>query len=112
LEVLCWRPEESKDEVEAGLQAWVRGQPPAWPVDPPKDVTRAPVLDSEPRTAVAAVSGVVLWVRTPEGISRPFPFDLAMPWWLLEDEVRPGDVAVLGGGRRTEDYDWKWLLPW
>ena len=38
LEVLCWRPPESKEEVEAGLQAWAQGQPPAWPDEPPKDV--------------------------------------------------------------------------
>ena len=97
LEVLCWRPPESKEEVEAGLQAWAQGQPPSWPSKPPEDAVHAPVLDSEARIAVAALSGVVMWVRTREGVSRPYAFDLAMPWWLLEDEVRPGDIAVLGG---------------
>ncbi len=97
LEVLCWCPPESKDEVESGLRAWTQGQPPLWPAEPPKDTTRVPVLDSEARTAVAALSGVVTWVRTPEGVSKPFAYDLAMPWWLLEDEARPGDIVVLGG---------------
>jgi hypothetical protein len=97
LEVLGWRPPESKEEVEAGLQAWAQGQPPAWPAEPPKDATRVPLLDSEAQVAVAALSGVVVWVRTPEGVSRPYVFDLATPWWLLEDEARPGDIVALGG---------------
>jgi hypothetical protein len=87
LEVFCWHPPESKAEVEAGLQAWAQGQLPSWPAEPPKDATRVPVLDSEARTAVAALNGVVTWMRTPEGVSQPFAYDLAMPWWLLEDEV-------------------------
>ena len=45
----CWRPPESKEEVEAGLEAWRRGTPPAWPVEPPSDATRVQVFDSEPR---------------------------------------------------------------
>ncbi len=97
LEVLCWRPPESKEEVEAGLQAWAQGKPPPWPAEPPKDATRVPVVDSEPQVAVAALSGVVVWVRTSEGVSRPYAFDLAMPWWLLEDEAQPGDIVALGG---------------
>ena len=97
LEVLCWRPPESDDEVEAGLKAWVQGQPPSWPAEPPKDATRLPVLDCEAQVAVGALSGVVTWVRTSEGLSRPYAFDLAMPWWLLEEEARPGDIVVLGG---------------
>jgi hypothetical protein len=56
-----------------------RGPAPVWPAEPPHDAVRVPVLDSEPRTAVAALSGVVLWVRTSERVSRPIAFDLAMP---------------------------------
>jgi hypothetical protein len=97
LDVLCWRPSESKEDVEAGLQAWAQGQPPTWPAEPPEDATRVSVLDSESRIAVAALNGVVTWVRTSEGVSRPFVFDVAMPWWLLEEEARPGDIVALGG---------------
>jgi len=97
LEVLCWRPPESKEEVEVGLQAWVKGEPPPWPVLPPDETMRVPVLDSEARIAVAALNGVVMWARTPEGVSKPYAYDLAMPWWLLEDDVEPGDIVVLGG---------------
>lgn len=97
LEVRCWRPPESKAEVDAGLEAWTRGQPPTWPAEPPQDAARVPVFDSEPRTAVAALNGVAVWVRTAAGVSRPYAFDLAMPWWILEDDVRPGDIVALGG---------------
>ena len=67
LEVLCWSPPNSREEVETGLQAWGDGPPPAWPAEPPHDAVRVPVLDSEARTAVAALSGEVLWVRTGRG---------------------------------------------
>jgi hypothetical protein len=97
LEVLCWRPPESKEETEAGLQAWAQGQPPTWPAEPPKEATRVPVLDCEPQIAVAAVNGVVVWARTADGVSQPCAFDLPMPWWLLEEEARPGDIVALGG---------------
>ena len=67
LEVRCWRPPETKEEVAAGLDAWAHGQPPTWPAEPPQDAPRVSVLDSESRIAVAALSGTVVWVRTRVG---------------------------------------------
>ena len=101
-EIWVWEP--STREATAREMADRLGSDwPELPAQPPEGAQRVGTLDVERQVIVAPLTGAVLWVKTADGFSKPYLFNVAKPLWISEARATPGTLMyVLGFGLRPQ----------
>jgi len=101
-EVWVWEP-PSGERLVREAAARLGEALPALPAHPPEGARRADVLDVENQIITASLNGAVAWVKTPDGFSQPYLYNVAKPLWVSEEKAEPGTlVYVFGFGLRPE----------
>lgn len=75
-------------------------RPPPLPAQPPTGAKRIQPLDLEKQVAVIDLGKAnVLWVKSGDGFSEPYLFNVAKPFWIQSDTAWPGkSLAIYGFG--------------
>jgi len=99
-----WQVQLPSDEglARVGMER-LGGKPAPLPETPPKSAQRVNVLDVEEQVITAHVTGDIVWVTGPGGVSKPFLLHAAKPFWLSDAKARPGQLLhVYGFGLRAQ----------
>ncbi len=88
-EVWTWSPKNDDETVKAAAEKLGEATAPL-PAEPPKGASKIAPLDVEKQVIVAHLNGCVVWVKTKEGFSKPYLFNVAKPFWLSEAKVQQG----------------------
>lgn len=100
-EVWVWSPGKEAAAITNALAGLGEAEP-ILPEQPPQDARRVSTLDVERQVLVAALEGVVVWVKTTAGVSKPCLFNVPKPCWLGPERAEPGaSVHVFGFGLRA-----------
>ena len=100
-EVWVWSPGNEAAAITNALAGLGEAEP-ILPTQPPPDARRVATLDVERQVLVAPLEGVVVWVRTASGASKPCLFNVPKPCWLGPERAEPGaSVHVFGFGLRA-----------
>lgn len=111
LELWCWSPENKAAHL-CQLAESLNETSPVLPATPPVDAVRIEPIDVERQVIVARVTGDVLWVRTEAGWSAPYLLNVPRPFWLSEENARPGELLhIYGFGMRHEHEGPRWPQP-
>lgn len=101
-EVWVWEPPSGERNIRE-TAARLGEALPVLPAQPPAGARRADALDVEQQIITVSLNGAVAWVKTPEGFSQPYLFNVAKPLWVSEEKAEPGGlVYVFGFGLRPE----------
>ncbi|TFH46263.1 MAG: hypothetical protein E4H01_10265, partial [Lysobacterales bacterium] len=101
-EVWTWEP-SARETMEKEAAGRLGGDLSELPARPPEGARRVGMLDVERQVIVASLNGAVLWVKTAEGFSKPYLFNVAKPLWVSESKAAPGGLAyVFGFGLRPQ----------